>query len=149
MRANTGLLAIIGKKGRNPGHITSAGKGASLKVHIGARLRNALDDHNAVPGYTLMAPVTGRPYWLRRYRTQPQWSWAHRGSSERDVGAATATSPGRVLPKSATRSRESSSGSKATERIEEAEVGALEAELLGLLLEAVSEHCCHPNCVPR
>ncbi|KAK7959653.1 uncharacterized protein PG986_004507 [Apiospora aurea] len=41
MRANTELLAIIGKKGRNPGHITSAGKGASLKVHIGARLRNA------------------------------------------------------------------------------------------------------------
>ncbi|KAK8029857.1 hypothetical protein PG993_011148 [Apiospora rasikravindrae] len=133
MRANTGLLAIIGKKGRNPGHIASAGKGASLKVHIGARLRNALDDYNAVPGYTLMAPVTGRPYWLRRHRTQPQWSWAHRGSSERDVAAAAAVaSSGGGLPKSGSRSRDSSTGPKAAERIEEAEVGALEAELLGL-----------------
>ncbi|KAK8112838.1 hypothetical protein PG984_013364 [Apiospora sp. TS-2023a] len=116
-RPNAGLLAVIGKKQWSPGQANSAGVVSDLKVHIGARLRNALDDFNAVPGYTLMAPVTGRPYWERRHRVPSQWS------------------------------AKSSSGAELANRLEEAEVGSLEAQLLGLPPEVVSAHHCHTHCV--
>jgi hypothetical protein len=56
-----GLLAVVGKKARKPGHISDSSGVTDLKVHIGARLRNDQDE-DTVPGYKLMAPVTGRPY---------------------------------------------------------------------------------------
>ncbi|KAK7993632.1 hypothetical protein PG989_007013 [Apiospora arundinis] len=73
-QVNTGLLAIIGKKTRDPGHTASTEDETGLKVHIGARLRHGLDGANAVPGYTLMAPVTGRPYWERGNRSPLNWA---------------------------------------------------------------------------
>lgn len=119
-QTRTGVLAIIGKKYRSPGHITTTGNKAGLKVHIGARLRHDVDRSNAVPGYVLMTPTKGPSYWKRVQRrplSPSQWKTA------------------------------SSSGVKLANRIEEAEVGSLEAQLLGLPVEVVSEHCCHPNCV--
>lgn len=105
--------------GKKTGHATSAGVTTNLKVHIGARLRTGLDDFNAVPGYALTLPVKGPLHWKRRQQTPSQWS----SSSDSRFGVGLA------------------------ERIDEAGVGPLEAQLLGLPLEVVSEHCCHENCL--
>ncbi|KAK0744875.1 hypothetical protein B0T21DRAFT_94333 [Apiosordaria backusii] len=101
------LLAIMGKKCRNPGrqHINCSGAATDLRIHIGARLRNDMDD-KTVPGYVLMALPGQRPYWARRV------TWTDTNSFEREENVAM--------------------------RIEEAEVGELEARLLGLPDEAVS-----------
>ncbi|KAH8590660.1 hypothetical protein B0O99DRAFT_691438 [Bisporella sp. PMI_857] len=118
-KLNTGLLALVGKKARKPGLINLPDGATDLKVHIGARLRNDQDNANTVPGYTLMAPVTGKPYWARR---MPQLRWGCRSSSNESLKNG---------------SRKSNSWPRIAERIEEAEVGALEARLLGLPNEVV------------
>ncbi|KAK6836555.1 hypothetical protein PG987_007050 [Apiospora arundinis] len=107
--------------GKKTGHAASAGVATNLKVHIGARLRTGLDDFNAVPGYTLTLPAKGPLHWKRRQQTPSQWS----------------------------SSSDSGSGVGLAERIDEAGVGPLEAQLLGLPHEVVSEHCCHENCLRR
>jgi hypothetical protein len=122
---STGLLAVIGKKGRKAGCINCSGGATDLKVHIGARLRNSLDDGNAVPGYTLMVPVTGKSYWARR-RQRSRWCWP----SYSDEDAASTESLGAT-------NRRPNSRARMAERIEEAEVGPLEARLLGLPEEVV------------
>lgn len=124
-RLNTGLLAIMGKKARKPGYVNCPGGATDLKIHIGARLRNDQDGANTVPGYTLMAPVTGKPYWARR--PQQSW-WGSRTDSDRYLASNSLNDKG----------RRSTSWTKTAERIEEAEVGALEARLLGLPDEVVS-----------
>ena len=73
-----------------------------------------------------MAPMTGKPYWTRRVR-QSRWSW---GSSTSSKGSLDNESTGR-------RNLSPSSWARTAERIEEAEVGPLEARLLGLPDEVV------------
>lgn len=117
---SSGLLVIIGKEARKPGYVNCPGGATDLKVHIGARLRNDVDDAT-VPGYMLMAPVTGMPYWAAR-RVHPRlWSWR---SSDSDSISS--------LKVRSNKNRSANSWLKTADRIEEAEVGALEARLLGL-----------------
>ncbi|KAK7911904.1 hypothetical protein PG985_014385 [Apiospora marii] len=106
--AHSGVLAIIGKKIRDPGHLSSAEGAAGLEIHIGARLRNRRDGSNAVPKYALNAPAEGRLHWERR--------------------------------------TDSSTTLELARRIEEAEVGALEARLLGLPAGIVAKQCRKPHC---
>ncbi|KAK4177080.1 hypothetical protein QBC36DRAFT_372484 [Triangularia setosa] len=101
------LSAILGKVCRNPGsqQINCPGAATDIRIHIGARLRNDMDE-KPVPGYVLMAPPGQRPYWTRRKLSTDT------NNFDREEAMAM--------------------------RIEEAELGELEARLLGLPDEAVS-----------
>ena len=130
----------------------------NIQIHIGARLRDSLDldldDNNnhhsnndhaaaaaaaAVPGCTLKAPPGETPYWARRpsrSRSWPQDTWAavrrswsfgrsrSRGSRKSGKGIPS-PSPRPAVPAPAG-------------WIEEAQVGPLEARLLGLSPAVVS-----------
>ncbi|KAK9772948.1 putative Tle1 phospholipase domain-containing protein, partial [Seiridium cardinale] len=125
------LLAIIGKESRKPGRLYSAGEATDVKVHIGARLRTALGDVNAVPGYTLMAPVTGRPYWARRRRSHTRWLWPR---NEPTLSWSSSDDDGVEVPEA----RRLKSSPRMARRVEEAEIGPLEAMLLGLPEDVVN-----------
>lgn len=63
--AGPGILAVMGKKTRRPGQPsnTATAAGTDVQMHIVARLRAHLDDDvEAVPGYVLVVPATGRLY---------------------------------------------------------------------------------------
>lgn len=115
---NPCLLKFIGSKAREPGHINCPNGDTDLKIHIGARLRCKIDGAKTVPGYILMAPVTGRPYWTRCMVQRSRW---RRNSSSTESLS----------------SKKSNSIPVAADSIEEAPVGGLEAKLLGLPQEIV------------
>lgn len=126
------LLAVIGKKRRCPGHVSSVGDESEAKVHIGARLRTVLDGVEAVPGYMIMAPPTGRPYWqlaLPKMTLGNSFSKftssLHRNKSDGSYHGSR-------------KSEDSNTTRRPVKRIEEAKIGALEAKLLGLPQEVVS-----------
>ncbi|KEY72245.1 hypothetical protein S7711_00244 [Stachybotrys chartarum IBT 7711] len=127
------LLAVIGRNKGGPGRASSMMKTDGVKVHVGARLRTVVDDVNAVPGFTLVAPVTGKPYWTHRRKTQTTWPWTREADeSPREARRSDKDAPaGRQI-------QESNSWSRVAQRIEEAEVGPLEARLLGLPQSIVS-----------
>ena len=127
---NSGLLAIMGKKARQPGSINNPSSATTdLQVHIGARLRNDLDGTKTVQGYTLMAPVTGMPYWARWIPHSRRGWRGTRTDSESSLSGGSRPSK--------THSYNSNLGPRMADRIEEAKVGALEARLLGLPDEVV------------
>lgn len=137
------LLAVVGKKTRGPGRMTTSSSAASslagLQVHVGARLRAAVDD-DPVPGYKLVAPVTGRPYWVRCQPSQTNWPW--RRTTESRGGSSSGSGSGGSGQ--AELSGGAQGGANAVDRwpgiarrLEEARIGRLEARLLGLPEEAV------------
>jgi hypothetical protein len=141
-RTHSASLAIMGKRLRKPGRINYANGFTDLKVHIGARLRNhgASEDEDAVPGYVLMAPVTGPPHWALR-QVKSRWgSWPRRNNSSRSQSSC--SSEGSSLPppgglRVGTRSP-SAPMAKAATRLDVAPVGALEARCLGMPLSVVT-----------
>jgi hypothetical protein len=139
---NSGLLAVMGKKVRQPGRINSATGLTNLKVHIGARLRNhgvtQRDTIDAVPGYTLQAPATGSPFWaLRRGSSRKLRLRRNSRESQRTGSSSSDGSPSGRVPGAGTWGA-STSTPKAADRVEEAPVGALEARCLGLPLSVVA-----------
>ena len=134
-RLNPVALALMGKKARKPGRVDiSRDDGLTdLKVHIGASLRNygAVKGTDAVPGYTVTKPTTGTPYWVRK-EAKSKWSWPSRCNSG---SSRTSSSSDGSLP---TRRAMTRSLSKTADRIEQAEVGSLEARCLGLPLSYVT-----------
>ncbi|RDW57752.1 hypothetical protein BP5796_12553 [Coleophoma crateriformis] len=125
-KTNSVVLAVIGRKVRQPGRTNSANGSTDLKVHIGARLRNDIDNNNAVPGYILMAPTVGPPYWARRLQ-RSRWTWR---TNSKDSNASSST--GSSASRRAARSGSPGVLLHAADRIEEAPIGLLEARLLGL-----------------
>jgi len=128
-RLNPVTLALMGKKVRKPGRVNCADGLTDLKVHIGASLRSysAVEGDDAVPGYTLTTPPNDTPYWVRN-EAKSRWSWSSRSNS--GSSRTSSSSDGSFPPRrSMTRSL-----SKTADRIEQAEVGALEARCLGLPL---------------
>jgi hypothetical protein len=133
-RLNPVTLGLMGKKARKPGRVDmSRSDGLTdLKVHIGASLRNsAVEDKDVVPGYTVIMPTTGTPYWVRK-EAKSKWSWPSRSDSG---SSRTSSSSGGSFP---TRRSMTRSLSKTADRIEQAEVGSLEARCLGLPLSYVT-----------
>lgn len=189
--AGAAMLALVGKKARQPGQIlpdpgpcpaTRNGQSVTglveaeqlhesrhgnnsrpqVQIHIGARLRTAIDELDAVPGYVLVAPVTGSPYWARRGRSGLHslrestmtggGSVCHSGTGaanvkilstnrikaprqEDEVGMNAGCLRGQSM---SSRSREVE-GCGILDWIGEARVGALEAALLGLPPQVVSD----------
>lgn len=149
-----GILAVMGKKARRPGHLSCSPAAATdLRMHIGARLRAHLDDVRAVPGYVLVVPAAGRLYWARRRRPpQAQWrSWARSFSgsgsdSDNENDGGSMRSGSLVAKGSSWDGGMTASSAGMAERIEEAEVGPLEARLLGLPEEVVGRSGCEATC---
>lgn len=137
-RVSSGVLAIMGKKVRNPGRINCAKGLIDLKVHIGARLRNhgASESEDAVPGYVLTAPVTGPPFWAQRL-VKSRWVWPRTNSKSSQSSSSSDASSPRRSPRCGTWSP-SAPIPTAADRIQEAPVGALEARCLGLPLSVVT-----------
>jgi hypothetical protein len=137
-RVSSSVLAIMGKKVRNPGRINCAKGLIDLKVHIGARLRNhgASESEDAVPGYALTAPVTGPPFWAQRL-VKSRWVWSRTNSSNSQSSSSSDASSPRRSPRGGTWSP-SAPIPTAADRIQEAPVGALEARCLGLPLSVVT-----------
>ena len=137
-----GMLAIIGQKPRRPGRVVENSHNPSpspvagatnLRMHIGARLRTNLDGIWAVPGYTLMVPARGKLYWARQ-RGQSRSGWGTWGRGSQSWSGSDAES---VRQNGNLRARGSWRDSWTADRIEEAEVGSLEARLLGLPEEVI------------
>ncbi|KAJ8116742.1 hypothetical protein ONZ43_g4373 [Nemania bipapillata] len=128
---NLALLFIIGKKRRPPGWVSGLGR---IKVHIGARLRTPLSGTDTVPGYTLMAPIDGKPYWTCRQRSNRNWNWARRQTNPSLYSGGSDSSISSYI-----RGENFNGGFTITaSRLQEAEVGSLEAKLLGLPQNAVT-----------
>jgi len=142
--SNSALFAVIGKKVRRPGRINPAtGLTEDVKVHIGARSRNRGvsegDTGQAVPGYALQAPVTGRPFWAPR-RGPSHKLWLLKNSRESQRTGSTSSDGSSSGRAQRTRTWGTSTPAlEAADRVEEAPVGALEARCLGLPLSVVRD----------
>lgn len=131
---NLALLFIVGKKRRRLGWVSGSGSMGRIEVHIGARLRTPLAGNDAVPGYTLMAPIDGKPYWTCRQRSNRKWNWARRQTNTSLYSRGSGSSSSSYIGGE----NLNSSFTITASRIEEAKVGPLEAKLLGLPQNAVA-----------